>query len=86
MQAVSCPIPPVAADSNVKYLGRSGVASLGGLLVAFLDGQYNAAAYRAQELTGSSAAGEGCRYYAESGAAVRAMASFHFAVWWAAAG
>lgn len=56
-----------ASDSNVKYLGRSGVATVSGLLVAFLDGQYNAAAYRAAEVTGTSSRGPGCRYYAESG-------------------
>ena len=52
----------------MKYLGRSGVVTVGGLLVAFLDGQYNAAAFRTQEPTGTSSVGPGCRYYAESGA------------------
>lgn len=55
-----------ASEGNVKYLGRSGVVTVGGLLVAFLDGQYNAAAFRTQEPTGTSSVGPGCRYYAES--------------------
>lgn len=54
------------SDSNVKYLGRSGVTSVGGLSVAFLDGMYNAPAFRAPETTGGGARGPGCRYFTES--------------------
>jgi hypothetical protein len=59
----------------VRYLGRSGVASVSGLQVAFLDGCYNAAAFRATEATGTSSFGPGCRYYAESGGRQQPLAA-----------
>jgi hypothetical protein len=64
-----------ASDGNVRYLGRSGVASVSGLQVAFLDGCYNAAAFRATEATGTSSFGPGCRYYAESGGRQQPLAA-----------
>jgi hypothetical protein len=58
----------------VKYLGRSGVATVGGLLVAFLDGQYNAAAFKAGDAAGASSTAPGCRYYVQSGGCARPAA------------
>lgn len=61
-----------APDCGIRYLGRSGVATLDGLVVAFLDGQYNAAAYRASAAAADSgaaaarAAGPGCHYHTEA--------------------
>ncbi|KAL4423189.1 hypothetical protein ABPG77_000322 [Micractinium sp. CCAP 211/92] len=55
-----------ASDGNVKYLGRSGVAAVGGLQVAFLDGTYSAPVFRSPEAAGAGAKGPGCRYYMES--------------------
>lgn len=52
-----------ASDSNIKYLGRSGVAAVGGLSIAFLDGTYNAAAFRE-----GGGRGTGCRYFGDLGA------------------
>ncbi|KAH7619036.1 hypothetical protein Ndes2526B_g05985 [Nannochloris sp. 'desiccata'] len=37
-------------NCNIKYLGRAGVAQIHGLQIAFLDGTYNAAAYRGPSL------------------------------------
>lgn len=54
----------LAPDSNITYLGRRGVTSLRGLNVAFLDGTYNAAAFRAGSGGGDGAAG--CRFYTEA--------------------
>lgn len=51
-----------ASDSNIKYLGRSGVANVAGLSIAFLDGTYNAAAFRE-----GGGRGTGCRYYGDLG-------------------
>ncbi|PSC76403.1 Zinc finger CCCH domain-containing 64 [Micractinium conductrix] len=53
-----------ASDSNIRYLGRSGVTQIGGLSVAFLDGTYNAPAFRAPETSATSS--PGCRYYSEN--------------------
>ena len=49
------------ADTNIHYLGTSGVKTLQGLNVAFLDGIYNAADYSsdAQETA------TGCRHYTQ---------------------
>lgn len=44
---------------DIHYLGRTGVISLKGLQIAFLDGTYNAAAFRSQD----TPEGPGCRYY-----------------------
>ncbi len=63
--------PPAASDGNVKYLGRSGVAAVGGLQVAFLDGTYSAPVFRSPEAAGGGAKGPGCRYYMESGGCCR---------------
>jgi diadenosine tetraphosphate (Ap4A) HIT family hydrolase len=63
-----------APNCNIKYLGRAGVAQIHGLQIAFLDGTYNAAAYRGASL---ATAGEGdeanpiteagaCRHFSSS--------------------
>ena len=44
---------------------------MGGLLVAFLDGQYNAAAFKAGDAAGASSTAPGCRYYVQSGECAR---------------
>lgn len=66
----ACLLAPAgsAAAANVKYLGRSGVTQLGGLAVAFLDGRYNAAAFRE-----GGGRGPGCRYYGDNGARRRCV-------------
>lgn len=66
-----------ASDSNIKYLGRSGVAAVGGLSIAFLDGTYNAAAFRE-----GGGRGTGCRYFGDLGALLTAfgLAQFHYLV------
>lgn len=64
-----------APECGIHYLGRSGVRTVEGLTVAFLDGTYNSAAYKASA-GGSSeggassgagnGAGPGCRFYEEA--------------------
>ncbi len=51
------------ASSNIQYLGTSGLKTLQGLNVAFLDGIYNAAAYKQDAQDVGSAAG--CRHYTQ---------------------
>ncbi|KAL0053002.1 hypothetical protein WJX82_011315 [Trebouxia sp. C0006] len=52
------------ASSNIQYLGPSGLKTLQGLNVAFLDGIYNAAAYKQDAQDVGSAAG--CRHYTQA--------------------
>jgi diadenosine tetraphosphate (Ap4A) HIT family hydrolase len=52
-------------NCGIRHLGRVGVTSLSGLQVAYLEGRYNAAAYRAEEEEHPDAAGW-CRYYTKA--------------------
>lgn len=51
------------ASSNIQYLGTSGLKTLQGLNVAFLDGIYDAAAYKQDPQDVGSATG--CRHYTQ---------------------
>lgn len=51
------------ASSNIQYLGTSGLRTLQGLNVAFLDGIYDASAYNKDPQDIESATG--CRHYTQ---------------------
>lgn len=51
------------SSSNIHHLGRAGIIKLNDLQIAYLDGTYNAAAYRATE---SSTSTPFCRYFTEA--------------------
>ena len=55
-----------APECGITYLGRCGVKTLAGLSIAFLDGTYNAAAWKeAEGKDEEGPLGPGCRYYVE---------------------
>ena len=52
-----------SADTNIHYLGPSGLKTVQGLNVAYLDGMYGEATYRSDPKDMDSTAG--CRHYTE---------------------
>lgn len=63
-----------AADTNINYLGPSGLKTVHGLNVAYLDGMYDETAFTNDPKSMDSSAG--CRHYTQVDRSLLSLSSF----------